>query len=85
MDGYQSNIPKPKMTTPLVMIDRMGQGLRVLKSAGSRRPDTYVGLEIEKVTGDAWRAGVQSDDLLPAINNEPATSTELVSALAARA
>ncbi len=76
MDDAADDLAKKVVAAASTPVNRLGLALRLQRPDESTATASVFGLIIEKASTIAERAGVQTGDLLLAINNEPLTSVE---------
>ncbi len=84
MDDSKAEAAPTETVEPLVMVHRLGLGVRPLNAEELRSSNGLQGLVIEKVSGAAERAGVEVGDLLLAVNAQTVTTVDQLRALSAK-
>jgi serine protease Do len=78
MDDSADELSKKVVDAAVPPINRLGLALRAQRPDELARNPAAGGLVVEKANASAERAGVQTGDLLLAINDEPVASLEQV-------
>ena len=83
--GVAENVAQAAEVPPELAKSRLGLAVRPLLPQEARQPDVNGGLVVERSTGAAARAGIQSGDVLLAVNGHPITEPDQLRDFVAKA